>query len=78
MGNVSQIVPTIHPSIQIGSELVAHTKEFADATIKEDARKALIAASLAMAYTFVDVREQPDLLNEIREEFRNKKDTKPL
>ncbi len=77
VGNVSHVVPTIHPAIAIGhSALNAHTKEFAQATILPEAEAALVAAALAMAYTAVDVRNNVDLMEEIKEVF-NKKSTIP-
>jgi amidohydrolase len=66
VGNVSQITPTIHPAIAIcKGELAAHTREFAEATISETAKKALIAAALAMAFTVMDIRENAGLMAEI-------------
>ncbi|WP_243158141.1 M20 family metallopeptidase [Aminipila terrae] len=39
MGNVSQVVPTIHPWIGIGDpELILHSKEFADYTITDNGK----------------------------------------
>ena len=66
VGNVSQIIPTIHPSIAIcEGELAAHTREFAEATISETGEKALVAAALAMAFTVMDIRENAGLMADI-------------
>jgi amidohydrolase len=73
VGNVSQIVPTIHPSIAIGADqLSAHTREFAEATVSSQGEKALMDAALAMAMTVVDIKAEPALLDEIRDEFGRK------
>ena len=59
MGNVSQVVPAIHPMIGIESgEAVNHQKEFADATITPSGERGLRDGALGMAYTIIDMAEQ--------------------
>ena len=56
IGNVSQIVPTIHPNIGISNcRVVGHSREMADATISESGHERLITGTLALAYTGYDV-----------------------
>ena len=56
IGNVSQIVPTIHPNIGISNcRVVGHSREMADATISELGHERLITGTLALAYTGYDV-----------------------
>lgn len=56
MGNVSQVVPAIHPYIGIGSlPALNHQKEFADHCIGEQAERALIDGAVALAWTAIDV-----------------------
>jgi amidohydrolase len=56
MGNVSQLVPAIHPYIGIGSlPYTNHQKEFADACVGPAAERALIDAAVLMAWTAIDV-----------------------
>ena len=56
MGNVSQLVPAIHPYIGIDSlPYTNHQKEFADACVGEAAERALIDAAVLMAWTAIDV-----------------------
>ena len=51
-GNVSQVVPTIHPYIKIGpDDLIAHTNEFREAARSELGDKALITSAKALANT---------------------------
>ena len=59
MGNVSQIVPSIHPMIAINAGgAVYHQKEFAQATVTASGEQALRDGALAMAFTIIDMAEQ--------------------
>jgi amidohydrolase len=58
MGNVSHVVPAIHPSIAIETEAVNHQPEFAAATITPSGRRALRDGALAMAHTIIDMAEK--------------------
>jgi len=70
MGNVSQVVPSIHPYIKIGDELIGHTVEFRDATMSKKGQQALIKAAQALALTGYDILNDNELLEEIVEEFQ--------
>jgi amidohydrolase len=64
MGNVSHVVPAIHPSIAIETDAVNHQPEFAAATITPSGRQAMRDGALAMAHTIIDMAEKdvwPDL-----------------
>lgn len=55
MGNVSHVVPSIHPLIAIeGCTSAPHTREFADDAIGTAAGAAVVDGALAMALTAVD------------------------
>ena len=55
MGNVSQVVPAIHPYIGIGSlPAMNHQREFADHCVGPDAERALLDGATALAWTAVD------------------------
>ena len=72
MGNVSQVVPSIHPMVAIASpEALIHTPEFASAAASEAGNKGLLDAAKAMAMTVVDILGQPEMLYEIKQEFYN-------
>ncbi|WAA12758.1 M20 family metallopeptidase [Fervidibacillus halotolerans] len=74
MGNVSQVVPAIHPYIGLNHPgLVAHTKEFADRTVTEHGRQALMEGALALAYTGYDCLTDSKLMRAIQEEFLTNK-----
>lgn len=55
MGNVSQIVPAIHPYIGLGCTASNHQAEFAAACTGENARKTLTDGALALALTAFEV-----------------------
>jgi amidohydrolase len=69
MGNVSQWVPSIHPTIAIAfSEVLIHTPEFATAAASEAGHEGLMDAAKAMAMTVADIL-QPGMLDKIKQEF---------
>ncbi|MBS3681498.1 M20 family metallopeptidase [Ornithinibacillus massiliensis] len=73
MGNVSQVVPAIHPYIGLNKPgLVAHTKQFAEQTITEDGYKTLKSGALALAGTGFDIITNKDLLESIKSEFETR------
>jgi len=72
MGDVSQVVPSIHAYIQICDENVAgHSREFAQASISKRGLDVMLIAAKAMAMTAIDVLANPDLAKKMWEEFRN-------
>ncbi|MCP8617313.1 M20 family metallopeptidase [Salirhabdus salicampi] len=75
MGNVSHIVPAIHPYIGFGvPDLVAHTKEFADLTITSKGYKMLGQGALSLAFTGYDLITDSNLLAEVKAEFQQKRE----
>ena len=66
MGNVSHIVPSIHPIYAIGSGEVNHTREFT-----AEAHKATLTAAKAMAHTCIDVLTTDGLLEKIKHDFNS-------
>jgi amidohydrolase len=70
MGNVSQIVPSIHPLLAIGPpEVSVHSPEFAEAACSETGHRAACDGARAMALTLVDLLASPELRAEVRETF---------
>ncbi|MDQ6595296.1 M20 family metallopeptidase [Bacillus salipaludis] len=70
MGNVSHVVPAIHPYIGLDSPgLVAHTTEFADTTITDNSHRILASGVLALAYTGFDLIIDKEALENIKSEF---------
>ncbi|MFZ0323965.1 MAG: M20 family metallopeptidase [Actinomycetes bacterium] len=61
MGNVSQVVPAIHPYVGIDSApAVNHQLEFASACISSAADAAVLDAALGLAWTVADVAADDD------------------
>lgn len=59
MGNVSHIVPSIHPGVGIETNgAVNHQPEFAAATVTPSGEKAIRDSALAMAGTIIDMAHQ--------------------
>lgn len=70
MGNVSRVVPAIHPYIGLGCPGVAgHSREFADATVTEKAQEEILKGAAALAFTGYDVIADSSLLKRIKDEF---------
>lgn len=70
MGNVSQVVPAIHPSIDTtGADIPAHTAEFAASTRTPPARAGLLEGVIGIAGTVLDVLSDPQVLPAARAEF---------
>ena len=70
MGNISQVIPSIHPFIGIASlPAVNHQPEFAAACVSPSAEKAIRDGALAMAWTILDIV----LMDQIRDRLQKKK-----
>ena len=64
MGNVSYLVPSIHPMIKVAADGVAiHTLDFAEWARSPDGDKAVIDGAKAMAMTVVDLWTSAELRN---------------
>jgi amidohydrolase len=71
MGNVSYLVPSIHPMIKIAPDGVPiHTPDFAGFAITEAADRAVLDGAKAMAMTVVDLWLDEGLLDAARAEHR--------
>ena len=73
-GNISQVVPTIHPYIKIGpNNLVGHTVEFREAARSEQGDKALITGAKGLALTALRLLTEEGVLAAIKEEFKQQR-----
>ena len=70
MGNVSRVVPSIHPMYSIGTTAPNHSHAFTTAAITEVAHEKTLIASKAMAMTAIDVLYNKDLIDQVRNDFR--------
>ena len=68
-GNVSQVVPSIHPNHGIGSGEVNHTHEFTSVTNLADSHEKTLQQGKSMAHTCTDVLTEAALLEEIKQSF---------
>jgi len=74
MGNVSHVVPSIHPYIKICEKgIPGHTREFAEAAGSQFAFENMLKAAQAMALTGYDIITNEGLLREIKNEFELQK-----
>lgn len=72
IGNVSEVVPSMHPVVAIASPPVSlHSTEFASAAASEAGHQGLLDAAKAMAMTAVDIIGRPGVLEKIKQEFRS-------
>lgn len=70
MGDVSHVVPAIHPYLAIAPENIAgHTLEFKEYCISAAGKAAMLDAAKAMAMTVVDLFMDPDLILKARAEL---------
>jgi amidohydrolase len=74
MGNVSQLVPSIHPEVAIAPVGVSvHSPEFALAAASEAGSQGFLDAAKAMAMTVVDLVANPEVMTKVKEEFASGK-----
>ncbi|MBP1995276.1 M20 family metallopeptidase [Paenibacillus eucommiae] len=72
LGNVSTHCPTIHPFVKVVDQRFSlHTKEFRDLAMLDSALDAMVFTAKALALTAYTVIANPELLLEIKNEFKN-------
>jgi amidohydrolase len=70
MGNVSQVVPAIHPFLAIApAGISAHTEEFCKAAGSDEGQRAMLNAARAMALTVLELLAKPGLLESAKQIF---------
>lgn len=69
IGNVSQVVPTIHPHVPIGEGVHIHSAEFAQATVSAQGLRAVVEGATALALTAAGLALQPEVREKIKQEF---------
>ena len=74
MGNVSHVVPALHPYLKLGRGVeIPHTLEFAEAVVSEEGKEVLSLAVRALALTGWDILTDKKLLDKMQREFRRGK-----
>jgi amidohydrolase len=71
MGNVSHVVPALHPTVAIASaEVPGHSQAFLEASGSLRGYQAMIDAAKALAMTGADLLADPSLVEQAKVEFR--------
>jgi len=71
MGNVSHVVPALHPTVAIASpEVAGHSQAFLEASGSLRGYQAMIDAAKALAMTGADMLANPSLVEQAKVEFR--------
>jgi metal-dependent amidase/aminoacylase/carboxypeptidase family protein len=69
VGNISQVVPTIHPNIKIAEDYIAgHSVEFREAARSELGLRSIGLGAKVLAHTALDIILDPALLKRIKEQ----------
>jgi amidohydrolase len=70
MGNVSQLIPSIHPHVAIAPrEVLTHSPEFASAAASEAGIQGMLDSAKALAMTVVDLIASPEIVTRVKREF---------
>ncbi|MBU2607783.1 MAG: M20 family peptidase, partial [Chloroflexi bacterium] len=74
MGNVSQLVPAIHPTVAVApSDVVIHTPQFMEAAASETGNRGILDGAKALAMTVLDLLANPKMVTKAKEEFVRQK-----
>lgn len=71
IGNLSQVVPTIHPHVPIGAGINIHTEGFAAATVSRQGEMAAVEGATALALTAIELIFSPERRAAIVKEFHD-------
>jgi len=75
MGDVSQVIPGLHPTVAIAPEGTAgHSVAFREAAKSEKGHEGLILACKGLAMTAVDLLTRPDQLKKMKKDFQDFKE----
>jgi metal-dependent amidase/aminoacylase/carboxypeptidase family protein len=75
IGNVSHVVPSIHPLIAIASaRAITHSPQFAETAASEAGTRGLLDAAKALAMTAVDLMADSATLGKVKKEFEQDTD----
>lgn len=75
MGNVSRVVPAIHPYLALGKGMnIPHTRDYTEAVLSPAGEKLLLLAIESLVGTGWDILNDPKLLKHIKKEFYQETD----
>jgi amidohydrolase len=78
MGNVSKVVPAIHPAIAIAPpDVNGHSPEFARYAASDSGDRAVLDGAKALAMTAIDILADADLRAAMRAEFGRERERQP-
>lgn len=69
IGNVSQIIPTIHPHVPIREGINIHTREFAEATTTPEGHRALMEGVSTLGLTVMELLFNREALEAVKKDF---------
>lgn len=70
MGNISSLMPSIHPFLSVGDGRIPwHSRDFAAAARTSQALDTMHVAAKALAFTVIDLLAKPDLLKQSKDQF---------
>lgn len=69
MGNVSHVLPVIHPVLDVGTRCAGHSLEMTAASVTPAADRCILDAATAMAATVIDYWTDPDLRQRVAAEW---------
>ena len=69
-GNVSQVVPSAHPYIELVPGLALHTEQTTQAAASAEGDKTVVDGALEIAMTAVELYARPELLAAAKDSFR--------
>ncbi|HHY27962.1 MAG TPA: M20 family metallopeptidase [Desulfitobacterium dehalogenans] len=73
MGNVSRLIPAIHPYLTLGGGMnIPHTRDFAQACLSATGERLLLLAIQALALTGWDILSVPKLLSRAKRELKSR------
>ena len=71
MGNVSQVVPSIHPMVAVAPRGIGiHTPGFTECAASPEGDRGVLDGAKAMAHTIVDLWSSPEVLGAVTTAFR--------
>jgi len=73
MGNVSHVVPSIHPHMMLEPGLAMHTRRAVEMARSPEGDKAVIEGALELAMTAVELYSQPELLESAKATFQDER-----
>ena len=73
MGNVSQIVPSLHGFVAIAEKGTSlHTPQFATAAASDSGIKGMLDAAKTLAMTVVDLITNPEAITRAKKDFEQR------